>query len=174
MAHSTTSDETSLRYQTCIQAHAGIVRKVAASYAWNDVDRADLIQDILAALWQAWPRYDPARPVATWMYRVALNVAVSHVREETLRQRHHVALDPELHQPVDAGYDHEVAQQERLLHVAMAGLDPMSRALLLLHLDDYGHAAIAGVLGISESNVATRLTRIRQRLRKQLAGHHVT
>ena len=68
------------RFAGLIRDHAGIVRKVAASYARNPHDRADLMQEILANLWASWSRYDDARPFPTWMYRVALDVALSHVR----------------------------------------------------------------------------------------------
>jgi RNA polymerase sigma-70 factor (ECF subfamily) len=151
-----------------LDEHAGIVRKVAASYAWHDADRADLMQDIVAALWQAWPRYDPGQAFSTWMYRVALNVAISHVRGETVRRRHHVALDAGHELAAAAAHDHEGEQHNALLQAAMENLDGMSRALLLMHLDECGHRDIAAVLGISESNVATKLGRIKDRLRKAL------
>lgn len=157
-------------FEARLARHAGIVRKVAASYAWNAADRADLAQDIMAALWQAWPRYDPARAgFSTWMYRVALNVSISRVRGETLRRRRHVAYDPDVHVAEVAAHDHEADEQNALLQRAMEGLDPMSRALLLMHLDERSHREIAEVLGISESNVATKFSRIKQRLRDALA-----
>lgn len=156
-------------FEARLARHAGIVRKVAASYAWNEADRADLMQDITAALWQAWPRYDPTRSFSTWMYRVALNVSISQVRGETLRRRHHVAYDPDLHPGEVAPHEHEAEEQNALLQQAMQALDPMSRALLLMHLDERSHREIAEVLGISESNVATKFSRIKQRLRTALA-----
>ena len=62
-------------------------------------DRADLAQEIAVQLWRAWPKYDPAKAFSTWMYRVALNVAISHVREQTVRGRHDAVPLPEI-----AGY----------------------------------------------------------------------
>jgi len=59
-----------------MREHAGIVRKVAASYSRNESDRRDLEQEILAQLWKAFPSHDERRPFSTWMYRVALNVAI--------------------------------------------------------------------------------------------------
>ena len=156
-------------FEVRLRAHAGIVRKVAGSYAWNPHDRDDLMQDIVAALWQAWPRYDPARPFATWMYRVALNVAISQVRGETRRRRHHVAYEPDLHDAEAPAGDIEGDEQLALLQRAMQSLDPMHRALLMLHLDDCSHREIADVLGISESNVGTKLSRLKARLRAGLA-----
>ena len=156
-------------FEARLQAHAGIVRKVAGSYAWNPHDRDDLMQDIVAALWQAWPRYDASRPFSTWMYRVALNVAISQVRGETRRRRHHVAYDADLHDAEAPARDIDGDEQLALLQHAMQSLDPMHRALLMLHLDERSHREIAEVLGISESNVGTKLTRLKERLRKTLA-----
>ena len=157
-------------FEAKLRAHAGIVRKVAASYAWNPHDRDDLMQDIVAALWQAWPRYDPSRPFATWMYRVALNIAISQVRGETRRRRHHVAYDADLHDAETLTRDTDDDEQLVLLQRAMQSLDPMNRALLMLHLDERSHREIAEVLGISESNVGTKLTRIKAHLRAALAS----
>lgn len=157
-------------FEARLRLHAGIVRKVAGSYAWNPHDRDDLMQDIVAALWQAWPRYDPSRPFATWMYRVALNVAISQVRGETRRRRHHVAYDADVHHAEAPNRDFADDEQLILLQRAMQSLDPLNRALLMLHLDERSHREIADVLGISESNVGTKLTRLKERLRNTLAS----
>ena len=155
-------------FEAKLRAHAGIVRKVAASYAWNPHDRDDLMQDIVAALWQAWPRYDPSRPFATWMYRIALNVAISDVRSRTRapsseawNEDHHDVADPHAH-------DHEGRQQVDLLYRFIQSQPPLDRALLLLYLEDHSHREMADVLGLSETNVATKISRLKQRLRQEL------
>ena len=155
-------------FEARLRQHAGIIGKVAASHAWNPDDRADLSQTIIAALWQAWPRYDHDRPFSTWMYRVALNVAISHVRDETRRRRHHVSYDADLHDAASPPHDDEADRQLAMLQQAMQSLDDMNRALLMLHLDNCSHRQIADVLGISESNVGTRLNRLKERLKKSL------
>ena len=63
-----------------LDRHRGILIKVAAGYAGSPDERADLMQDIVAQLWRAWPACDPARPFSTWMYRIALNVAIGDLR----------------------------------------------------------------------------------------------
>ena len=154
-----------------LERHRGIVLKVAGSYATNPEDRADLAQDIAAQLWRAWPSYAPDRPVTTWMYRIALNVAISHLRGRSLRDRHHVPFDEGLH---DAGTrdmavddEHETGQQLRMLERVIAALPPLDRALMLLYLDERSHREIADVLGIGESNVSTRISRLKQRIRDE-------
>jgi RNA polymerase sigma-70 factor (ECF subfamily) len=149
-----------------LQQHRGIVFKVANAYARDAEDRADLAQEIAAQLWRAWPGYDPARRFSTWMYRIALNVAISFLRSDGHRRRHAVPLDEAAHDvaATDAP-DHEAGERLRMLHGFIATLGPLDRALLLLYLEERSTREISEVLGISESNVTTKLSRLRQRIR---------
>lgn len=149
--------------------HSGIVRKVSTTYCRNAADRADLAQEIMAQLWAAWPRYDPARPFTTWMYRIALNVAISHVRGVYRADRHLVPLDDSHHRIAAGPADHEEADALAALKLVIAELDPLNRALLLLYLDERSHREIADILGISESNAGTKLNRLKQRIRSRFA-----
>ena len=157
-------------FGTLLQRHSGIVFKIANSYARGADDRADLAQEIAAQLWHAWPKYDSARSFSTWMYRVALNVAISHVRVQSMRNRHDaVPLDDALHDVADTGaIDHESDQHLRLLQGFIARQPPLDRALLLLYLEDRPQREIAEILGISEANVSTKVGRLKQRLRDEL------
>lgn len=152
-----------------LQDHHGIVATVAASYCRDPDDRADLAQDIAVQLWRAWPKYDPAKAFSTWMYRIALNVAISAVRSATVRHRHAVPFDETLHDLADpAPRDLQAEQQVRALHRFIHAQTPLDRALLLLYLDDCSHRDIAEILGLSETNVATKISRLRQRIRTEL------
>ena len=157
-------------FGTLLQRHSGIVFKVANSYARGADDRADLAQEIAAQLWHAWPKYDPARSFSTWMYRVALNVAISHLRQQELRRRHDaVPLDETLHDIADGNAaDPEREQRLRLLQGFIARQPPLDRALLLLYLDERPQREIAEILGIGESNVSTKIGRLKQRIRDEL------
>jgi RNA polymerase sigma-70 factor (ECF subfamily) len=161
-------------FTALIDRHRGIIFKVAGTYA-RGADRDDLAQDITAQLWRAWPRYDPSRPFSTWMYRIALNVGISFLRGEGLHRQHAVPLDDRLHDIADDNA-HDPARDDglRLLHGFIATLAPLDRALLLLYLEERGTREMADVLGITDSNVTTRLSRLRQRLREHAAqqGHH--
>ena len=157
-------------FGTLLQRHSGIVFKIANSYARGADDRADLAQEIAAQLWHAWPKYDPARSFSTWMYRVALNVAISHLRQQELRRRHDaVPLDETLHDVADGNAaDPEREQRLRLLQGFIARQPPLERALLLLYLDERPQREIAEILGITESNVSTKIGRLKQRIRDEL------
>jgi RNA polymerase sigma-70 factor (ECF subfamily) len=151
-----------------VDAHGGVVQAVARAYCWTPADRDDLVQDILAQAWRAFGSYDADRPFATWLYRVALNVAISWLRRHAPRQRATVPLDVDVHDAAGAPLDPVAAERVRALTAAIHELPPLDRALVLLYLDDRTHRDIAAVLGISESNVATRLHRLKQRLRRSL------
>ncbi|MEO6103035.1 MAG: sigma-70 family RNA polymerase sigma factor [Pseudoxanthomonas sp.] len=157
------------QFRELIERHRGIVFKVANSYAWQPDDRQELAQEIAAQLWRAFPGYDPARPFPTWMYRIALNVAISFVRGNSRHRNLAVPLDQELHDLADGnGADHEADQQVRALHRFIHAQEPLDRALLLLYLEDRSYREIAEVLGISETNVATKISRLKQRIRNEL------
>jgi RNA polymerase sigma-70 factor, ECF subfamily len=152
-----------------LDRHQGIVRKVALSYARTTADRRDLEQEIVAQLWKSWPAYDGERPFATWMYRVALNVAISIARSQRWQEPALAPLDEEAAglpaDPGDAEREHGVHE----LRAFIAGLDELNRALILLWLDELSYREIADVLGISETNVATRINRAKQTLRARMS-----
>ncbi|MFT3762378.1 MAG: sigma-70 family RNA polymerase sigma factor [Pseudoxanthomonas sp.] len=157
------------RFAELLERHRGIVVKVAGAYAWQAEDRADLMQEIAAQSWRSFPRYDGERSFSTWMYRIALNVAISFVRDSSERSRRNVPLGPQAHDVADdnAG-DHEREQHVRLLYRFIHKQKPLDRALLLLYLEDRNQREIAEILGLSETNVATKIGRLKQRLREEL------
>lgn len=150
-----------------LTAHAGIVRKVAALYGRRAEDRRDLEQDIVAQLWKAFDAYDATRPFATWAYRIALNVAISTARSETWRDGVD-ALDAAGDVVGDDGREPERDEALVRLRGFIADLDPLNRALMLLYLEDRSYREIAEILGISETNVATKINRAKHKLRAQL------
>lgn len=170
IAAMTATDDRRDAFSALLQRHRGIVFKVANTYARLAEDRDDLAQEIAARLWHAYPKYDPARSFSTWMYRVALNVAISHVREQTVRDRHDaVPLDEGMHDLADAGgMDHERDQHIRLLRGFIQRQPPLERALLLLYLEDRPQREIAEILGLTENNVSTKIGRLKQRIRDEL------
>lgn len=172
MHHTTTmTGDTRATFGELLERHRKIVFKVAGTYARHPDDRADLVQEIAAQLWRAFPGYDPQRAFTTWMYRIALNVAISFVRSNSHRRRHTVPLDEALHDVADGGAaDPEADERVRALHAFIARFDPFNRALLLLYLEERSQREIADILGISETNVSTKINRLKQRIRDGLAA----
>lgn len=155
-------------FEALLQTHRKIVFKVAAVYARGEEDRRDLAQEILLQVWRSFGAYDASRSFSTWMYRVALNVGLSHAR----RQREcPQSLDAPLIDTLGGGTPID-EPDERLAQLARAiqTLEPLDRALVLLYLDEQPYADIAAVLGIGESNVGTRLARLKLRLRRDMTA----
>lgn len=159
-------------FESLLTAHRGIVLKVAGTFCRDTEDRRDLAQEICTEVWRAYPSFDERRRFSTWMYRIALNVAISHRRRLVNRQRHTAEAEG---LDLDALPDRAAhAPDERVqeLHRVIGRLDDLHRALVLLYLEGYAYQEIADVLGISETNVATRLNRLKARLRNELSGAH--
>src|ERR1700730_3568563 len=86
-------DSPQARFEALLARHRGMVFKVANMYCRDAEDRRDLAQEIRTQLWRAYPSYDEDRIFSTWMYRVALNVAISHKRSSIRRERYLSSLD---------------------------------------------------------------------------------
>lgn len=158
------------RFEAHLTPHRALVRKVAATYCAHPEDRRDLIQEIHTQMWRSFGRYDATRPFATWAYRIALNVAISHVRQAAYRGDRMASYDSQDAEPVDPGtLSTDADDRVRMLYGVVAKLDPFDRALVLLHLEGYRHAEIADVLGLSATNVSTRLSRLRTHLQATLS-----
>lgn len=149
-----------------LERHRKIVFKVARTYCRDPEDRTDVAQEIATQLWRAYPHYDSERPFSTWMYRIALNVAISHVRSNARRRRDFVAFDEYFHDSADPGpANREAHERARELHRCIAGFDALDRALVLLYLEERSYREIADILGISETNVGTKIGRLKERIR---------
>jgi RNA polymerase sigma factor (sigma-70 family) len=151
-----------------LDEHKKIVYKVASSYCRNPADRPDLEQEIVSQLWRSFDRYDEAYRFSTWMYRIALNVAISFYRAETRRSRDTVAAGDSLLEIAAEGPGGEDGNLQ-VLRELIARLDELDRALVILYLDGNRYDTIAEILGISETNVGTKISRIKQRLRRDFA-----
>ncbi|HET7845330.1 MAG TPA: RNA polymerase sigma factor [Xanthomonadales bacterium] len=149
------------------QAFAALVRdneralaRIARHYAAPQ-ERDDLLQEILLQLWRSRDGYDGRARQSTWVYRVALNTALSHKRKPRA-----------VHEPLEAAperSDAHAADALLALERFLAGLDPVQRAVLLLDLEGLGRDEVAEVLGLTANAVAIRLTRLRQAFEAQLA-----
>lgn len=154
-----------------LDGHKGILYKVANAYCARREDRGDLIQDMVVELWRAWPRFDGRAAFSTWMHRIAVNVAISTFRGERRRIRDALPLEDFC---MDLAAADRVLDAEgddlRALHQLISRLDEINRALILLYLEGYGQDEIADLVGLTPTNVATRINRIKQRLQKDYAA----
>jgi RNA polymerase sigma-70 factor (ECF subfamily) len=156
-------------FEALLESHRGIIFKTVNTYCWRAEDRDDLAQEISAQLWRAWPKYDATRLFSTWMYRIALNVAISFVRRELQHRRVFTPLEQELHDTGSpSSADSDVAERIEQLRRFIAAEPPFERALLLLYLEDKPQKEIAEILGITPTNVSTKISRLKQRIRTEI------
>ena len=106
------------------------------------------------------------------MYRIALNVAISHPRRASRPLQQTVPLDEECNLPAASPHDNEPDERVSLLQRVIEELEPLNRALLLLYLEEREYREIAAILGLTETNVATKLGRLKQHMRTQIARLH--
>jgi RNA polymerase sigma-70 factor (ECF subfamily) len=152
-------EQTFLHWQT---AHRGILLKVARSYAVGPGDQEDLIQETLIQLWHSIEQFNGQAKPSTWIYRIALNTALGWQRGERRR-----CYRVEKLVAMDAYWlGQKAPENDRLtvLYEAIHQLPPDERYLVLLYLDDLQYSEIAEIIGISESNVGVRISRVRKKL----------
>jgi RNA polymerase sigma-70 factor (ECF subfamily) len=156
------------RFQTLVDDHKKILYKVCNAYCRNRDDRDDLAQEIIVQLWRSFGKFDDRYRFSTWMYRIALNVAISFYRRDSTRMRYVVSDEKHLLQAIDETKSQP--EEVRFLYQFIGGLDPLNKALVLLYLDGNSHQEIADVLGISETNVATKIGRLKKTMRREFSG----
>jgi len=151
-----------------ITANQGIIFKICNSYCDDKADREDLAQEIIFTLWKGNKKYNPDFKFSTWMYRVALNVAISYYRSSK-KKEHTIPfmeshLEIEDHSPDSSGKTADIA----LLQKHIATLPELERALIILYFEEKSYREIAEIIGITETNVATKVSRIKEKLKQSI------
>jgi RNA polymerase sigma factor (sigma-70 family) len=151
-------------FQEIIDQHKGILYKVARAYCKNEDDRQDLIQEMMIQIWKSLQRYNNQLKISTWLYRISLNVAISFYRKQSTRANKYIVLNEQTAQiPMDDKTEDEL--QLNLLEQFIDELKEIDKGLMILYLEDKGHAEIAEILGMSVSNVGTKIGRIKEKLK---------
>jgi RNA polymerase sigma factor (sigma-70 family) len=148
-----------------INANKGIIYKVARSYCKNSENRNDLVQEITIQLWKSFGSYNEQYELSTWIYRIALNVAISYYRKD--KRTFSAPLTESIIALIQDEEPGDLEENVLLLYQFINELDGLNKALMLLYLDSKSHKEMAEVLGISESNVATKIGRIKENLKKK-------
>lgn len=157
-------------FETRLDEHRGIVYKIANSYCLDGAERDDLVQEICLQLWRSYPRFDSERRFSTWMYRVALNTAISYSRVRGVRESRAAPFDEATTSGLEAALPDERDERVELLYGFLRRLGELDRALMVLYLEDRSHREIAEILGVSETNVGTKLSRLKQKIRREMAS----
>lgn len=160
--------ELSQKFHQIIEQHKGILFKVAKTYCRNDDDRQDLFQEMMIQVWKSLPKYNDTFAITTWLYRICLNVAISFYRKSATRQNFNVPLVEEL-TSIREEESNQKQEQLSLLEKFISVLDDLDKALMLLYLEDKSYAEMSEIMGLSVSNVGTKLGRIKEKLKKKFS-----
>ena len=165
LAQATVTDDDTAVFERLLQDnHARLVR-IARQFAPGDAWQ-DLLQEMRLQLWRSLDSFRGQAQVATWVYRIAMNTAISHQRRQPPSTAHDHAIDPDTR----AG-GHGADAALGLLREFLAALDPVNRALLIMDLDGLEREQIAQVLGLSVNAIAVRMTRLRQTFEQRYLEH---
>lgn len=154
-----------------LEVNRGIIIKICNSYCQDKTFREDLAQEIIYQLWRSGKTYQPGYKFSTWMYRIALNVAISFYRKEHTHAGLITYADA-IEDAADTATDTKemegnIVQLQQLINE----MNALDKALMILYLESKNYAEIAEILGITETNVATKLSRIKGRLKQKLMAH---
>lgn len=152
-------------FVTMIKKYKRIIYKVINTYC-NDVDdKKDLEQEILIQLWKSYQSYNGSTQLSTWIYRIAMNVSISFYRNNVTRKTNTTSINQSIFQELASSATNEKeTDQRRLLYGFISQLDEFNREVFMLYLDDYSHKEIAEIVGITESNVGTKINRIKHKI----------
>ena len=147
-------------FSELIEQHQAIIHKITMVYANGRANREDLFQEICLQLWKSYPNFREEAQVSTWMYRVALNTAISNVRKEkkllsfeSLRETERIEQDANVED-----------EKIKLLYRAISKLNHIDKAIILLWLEEKNYEEIASIMGTSKNNVSVKLVRIKRKL----------
>ena len=147
-----------------IKENQGIIHKVCNIYCDDLEDRNDLFQEIVAQLWKSYPSFRQESKVTTWMYRVALNTAITSFKKQKRRPDQN-RLTYENFQLKDENYDHETEGNIKLLHRAVAQLTGVEKSIIILYLEEKKYEEIAEITGITQNYVRVKMNRIKKKLK---------
>ena len=150
-------------FLTMIEAQKRTVYKVCYIYANDQDDLNDLYQETVLNLWKSFPRYRGDSTLNTWVYRIAMNTCITFLRRSNARPQ---IVPMTANVASMAAEDNEMAGQLRELYRLISQLGKLERALILLWLEERSYEEIANILGITKTNVAVKLNRTKEKLKK--------
>ncbi len=150
-----------------IEENEGLIYKIASFYTDDKNDRADLVQEIIYQLWKSFETFRQESALSTWMYRVAMNTSIHHLKKSKKRSTL-IPLDSEILNIKDEDDNY---MEEKILEVRkhISHLNLLDKGIVMLYLENKSYEEIAEIVGISKTNVGTKLSRIKEKIRQQIS-----
>lgn len=150
-----------------VEENKKLIYKVSHMYCDNTIDKRDLFQEIVANLWKAYPNFKGNSKVSTWIYRISINTAISWIRDY-IKNNNHIEYTIVMPQVQDSSAIDDLYDQ---LYCAIGSLSKLDKALILLQLDGYSYDEISEIIGLTKTNVATKINRIKLKLKNHLSNN---
>ena len=158
-----TDKNRAIAFEKQIREHEALIHKICRMYAYEEADRQDLFQEIVIHLWKAYSTFKGHSKFSTWLYRVAINTAITGLR----RQKDFItSYEPgqlPVHLPEEKGPEEE---QSTALYTAISQLNDIEKAIVMLYLEDRSYEEMEEILGFSQGNLRVRMSRIKDKLRQ--------
>ncbi|MBG6129662.1 RNA polymerase sigma-70 factor (ECF subfamily) [Aquimarina sp. EL_43] len=149
-----------------IKENEGVIFKITTIYTNNYEDQKDLYQEIVYQLWKSYDSFKGDSKISTWMYRVGLNTAITRLKKEKRRGNQIEIYDVIMRQTEQ--YDTGFEERLKKLYAHIHNLNELDKGLILLLLEGKKYEEIAAITGLSPTNVGTKISRIKQKLKTQI------
>jgi RNA polymerase sigma-70 factor (ECF subfamily) len=153
-----------------LKEHQKIIYKVCNLYMQSHADKDDLFQEITLQAWKAYANFRGDSKFSTWLYRVALNTAITFYRKEKKNIVLNVETVPELSENI---IDH-VEEKTKAMYLAIGELSKIDKAIVMLYLEDFTYTQISEIIGITPNNIAVKMNRIKIKLKEQTKKYYTT
>jgi len=155
--------EAEKQFEEHIKTNELLIYKVCRMYAYTSADREDLFQEIVIQLWKAYPKFRGESKFSTWLYRVALNTAITGLRKKKdfIESREPDQM-PEQVTEEERGWEEELGQ----LYKAIEQLNDIEKAVVMLYMEDRSYEEMEEILGMSQGNLRVKMNRIKDKLRQ--------
>ena len=155
------NDNQKAEFLATITKHSGIIHKICRMYRDRPEDREDLFQEIIYQLWKSYKRFKGESKVSTWLYRIALNTAMTAFRKKSPD----VSYPTELPDLADESINDDQVERQRKFFAALQRLNDADKAIITLYLEDLSYQQIAEISGINENNVGVKINRIKHKIK---------
>lgn len=159
------SNPTEITFLKLINRHKGIVYKASRIYADSVEDQEDLQQEILIQLWKSYQNFKGNSEFSTWMYRVAINTAITYLKKEKQRSGNHTEV-PHHFEVQQEDYNPAKDRQLEIFYSAVQELNPLEKAVIFYFMEGMSHKEIGNNLGLSEGNARVKLSRTKEKIQQ--------
>lgn len=159
------SSQTEATFLKLVNQHKGILYKASRIYADSTEDREDLQQEILIQLWKSYQTFKGDSEFSTWMYRVAINTAITYLKKEKKRTQNHTDA-PQHFEVLSEDYNPTKDKQLEIFYNAVQELNPLEKAVIFYFMEGMSHKEIGSNLGLSEGNARVKLNRTKEKIQQ--------